>query len=160
MPDGSNMNPRTAQTPIVLRLWIEAPNATNEQLQRGIDALREVFEKAGTNPWEAASAAYEQESADDMGLYEPPGENDPEPPPPTAEEIRKGDVAEAWRAAYWAALKACVGYDLDKHAAEVSFDEPANEAEFKPIPELNLSIRPASPDDAAEQPRLEFTVAA
>ena len=156
MPDGTMMNSLMEPTPALMRLWIDAPDATAEQLQRGVEALRALFEKVGADPWECAGEAFDQEQDDEMGLCEPVSERDPEPTL-TAEEMRKGDLANAWREAYWTALKACFGYDLDEDEGG-DFDAPFDPTQSKPVPHLDLSIRPASVDDPAELPRLEFTV--
>jgi hypothetical protein len=131
MHDESMPNPRPSQTPVVLRLWIDTPAATSEQLQRGIDAAREVFDKAGTNPWEAACAAEDEARDDDSGETRPPAKNDLELLPPTIDGLRHNQLANAWHEAYWAALTAGFGYDPDDGDDDLSFDTDPSASGFR-----------------------------
>ncbi|CDX39513.1 conserved hypothetical protein [Mesorhizobium plurifarium] len=79
-----------------MNILMNARGATPEEKQRGIDAAREVIERSGLTPEEAAGGSFAVEGWDDMGF--PPDQE------PSEEEYT---AAEVWWAASNAAIKAC-----------------------------------------------------
>jgi hypothetical protein len=52
---------------LTIDLAIDVPGASQAEIERGIAAAWRVFADAGVTAWEAASAAFHQESIDDGG---------------------------------------------------------------------------------------------
>jgi hypothetical protein len=76
-----------------MELKVTVEGATDEELLRGELAAMAVFEAAGVNPWEAASAELNRE----VGLGIDGGEM----------TEKSGRAAEAWGDAFRAAIEAC-----------------------------------------------------
>ncbi|WP_198674587.1 hypothetical protein [Rhodoferax ferrireducens] len=81
-------------------LVLTAPDATQEEIIRGIAAVWDMFNAIDVHPFAAAQAAYEQENfAETHGL-----EEDENNRPLTEEELQ---WADHWRSAGDVAMKAC-----------------------------------------------------
>jgi hypothetical protein len=80
---------------LTIELAIDIRGASTVEIERGIAAAWRVFQDAGVTAWEAASAAFKQESIDDSGEYF------------REFTAREGMAAEAWRATDRRAAEAC-----------------------------------------------------
>ena len=87
-------------------LTMDAPGASPEDAQRGIDAARAVFEQHGTTAWKAARSAWRREYDDVSGEHFPMTDRD-------------HDAADAWTEAHVAALAACYNGKPPSDAAQI-----------------------------------------
>lgn len=83
---------------LTIDIKITVPGATADEIERGTAAAWKVFDDAEVNPWEAAAAAFKQETP----VADP---ENPDDYPDMSE--RECLAANAWREAYDRAMAAC-----------------------------------------------------
>ena len=97
------------------KLTMNAPGASTEQVQRGVEAALTVFAQRGTTAIEVADALAARNTDEMMGAFIPPElvEAGGHPPKPTATD-RQIQIADVWYEAEEAAATACYGGARDK----------------------------------------------
>jgi hypothetical protein len=136
--------PRSFRPPAretAMRLWIDAPTATREQVAAGIEALRTFFASLEATPWDCAAAAFQEE-----------GEG--------CATARESELANASYEASEVALKAVFGWEP---ARQPDDDGDGFTGRFTMVdhprrPNLELAVIEARQNDSVDWPRLDFTI--